>query len=206
MLHDLSTVARLGSRPSVKSGSGEVTPTTSLVIVGYPGSGKSTLAKVLGESAGIRVLEMGDLVRREAAEQSPPNEPMEYAAWVFGRRAPTYFVEILLRDLGHATQPVIVVGPRRPEELDLIRRSIAPVVCLALDVSKSVRRRRQRSRLEGPFHAELTGSWEHRDSVERGWGLDTVINSADHAVNGDEDLDRVAEQARLLWTGDPPNR
>lgn len=175
------------------------TPTASLIVVGYSGSGKSTIAAMLASATKLTALEMGDIVREDAAAHSPPREPLAHATAVFESGSVTRFAAMLAERVSGMTRPVIVVGPRRPEEIKLLRAAIGPAVCVGLSVDKATRRKRQRGRLENEFRPDFLRSWADRDEVERVWGLDTSLAQADFLIDGGAPLRDVACAVYGVW-------
>ncbi|MBY8878985.1 AAA family ATPase [Actinacidiphila acidipaludis] len=194
-MNEVSTTDGVGAEDDLAPGFG------SLVIVGYPGSGKSTLGSLMGRFTGHRVVEMGDVVRSAAASQSPPMPPMEYADLVFTEKdRPLHFAEKLIAGLRDHDDPLIVVGPRRTEELAVLRDVLAPVLVVGLRVDTAIRRRRQRARLRRAFRPAMLTEWEERDEVERGWGLDTTLAFADHVFDSGVPVEELAQNVLRVWT------
>jgi cytidylate kinase len=193
-------IARIGelnlaTEPSIEA----FTPIISMILVGYSGSGKSSVASMLARATDLLVLEMGDVVREEAAIVSPSVSAIQYANCIFSTKSPTYFALQLAKKIVDVRRPLIIVGPRRPEELEMLRASTEPSVCIALTADEVTRRGRQRERLDGDFDPELLKHWAYRDEVERAWGLDLTLRSADFSVDAVGPLRNVVAAVRDIW-------
>jgi len=199
MLSHRSTDRSGNPRAATQEALKPFTPTVSLILVGYPGSGKSSVAAMLVRAAHVPVLEMGDVVRIEAAQDACSGSAIEFADRIFRQGRSTYFAELLLKRVSGEPRPLIVVGPRRPEEVNLLRSSIGPVVCIALIAVEDARRSRQREKLAADSDPELLDYWQYRDGVERAWGLDLTIQGADILIDASGALMDVAYRVRRAW-------
>jgi hypothetical protein len=170
-------------------------PTRTLIIVGYSGAGKTTLGSLLHRDTGIPVIEIGKLVRAEAAAQIPPLSAPEYADWVFSQGDHLRFVRQVV--LSHrASRPLIVVGPRRPQELGYLRAELAPSITVALHTPAKIRASRGAD-LEA--RAEGLDGLRFRDETERTWGLDRTLEMADAIFDGLDSPEILAAKVRQLW-------
>lgn len=162
-------------------------PRPSLVLIGLSGAGKSAVASHLGKALDVPVIEVGSFVRAEA--KAKHRNPLEHADDVFRRGAYLHFVT---RVPVAGQRPLIVVGPRRPEEIRYLREALTPCVVTFLNASFDVRSLRKFGR------ASSTGL-RHRDSIELSWGFGLTERLADVTIDAEQDLSFVISAVREHW-------
>jgi len=160
----------------------------SLVLIGLSGAGKSAVAAWLGKTLSLPVLEVGSFVRAEA--KSKNRNPLEYANDTFRRGG---FLHFVTQVPGAAPSfPVIIVGPRRPEEIRYLREKVAPCVVTLLEASFDVRSMRK-------FGRAQSAGLRHRDGIELSWGFDSTRRLADVTVDAEQDFPTVVRDVRDGW-------
>lgn len=160
----------------------------SLVLIGLSGAGKSAVASHLGKALAVPVVEVGSFVRAEA--KAKHRNPLEHADEVFRRGAHLHFVARVPASAG--SRPLIVVGPRRPEEIRYLREELAPCVVTLLNAPFNVRSLRKFGRSE-------SAGLRHRDSIELSWGFGQTERLADITIDAEQDLRFVISAVREHW-------
>ncbi len=169
----------------------EVVASTAIVIVGLHSSGKTTLARRISTESGRIVLEMGDVVRAEAARRHARN--LVELAHSLLEAGPRFIVERTLDKAADAgDQGLIIVGPRTEPELIHLQSSLD---CLTVGVSTpdSIRRTRWRHR-----RLSFSDTWEDRERREQSWGTRELVGLCDVVVNGYDWARYAAEQVLAL--------
>lgn len=169
-------------------------PLPNLIIVGQSGAGKTTLATALGERTGLARVELGHIVRAEAAARGA-GSPLLYADQVFRRGDGAHFAARLVARLP-LCGALIFVGPRRPEEVNLIQRRVGSAVVVALDAPERVRVAR---RIEQAEHVGDDRWLERRDDTEAGWGLGELVSHADMLLDGTRPTQELVDLLLHEW-------
>lgn len=167
---------------------------TTLILVGRFGSGKSAIGQVLAKCTGLPHLEIGDLVRRKAAERG--RGALEHAQQTFAQGQHAEFVSMAVSEAKQAGLPCIVGGPRRPDELQYLRTMLRPTVAIGLSVSEEERDRRLDER--GQTH-ERRAQRVRRDTIEEAWGIGRAIEACDFLVASSGEVEVAAAQCLELW-------
>jgi len=172
-----------------------------LLLVGHFASGKSTVAMRLAERLGCQVVEVGDIVRSSAKAAGEPT--FRHAEQVLTSSQPLTFAYQAGERINAIEGLVVVVGIRRPDELSLLRK-IRPSLVVALSASPAIRRKRwQERQADGTRIAEVP--WDERDEVERSWGLDEVMKSAEVVIDANRPIDIVVDAVEQAWRTLSPN-
>jgi hypothetical protein len=170
-----------------------------VIIAGHSGAGKTTLAGMLGMRTGFAVAELGHIVRAEARAHGV-QPPLLYADSIFCQGAGTHFAAQLARRSPGGS--LIIVGPRRPDEVDLIQHRLGRAVIVALRTPERVRAERR-----GRSEQISDDRWlERRDEIEVGWGLERLVSSADLLLDGTLPTQELADVLLHEWirAGDLP--
>ncbi|HEV2781797.1 MAG TPA: AAA family ATPase [Actinophytocola sp.] len=167
---------------------------TTLILVGRFGSGKSTVGIALAKRTGLPYLEIGDIVRREAATHG--HSALEHARRKFTQGQHLAFVSMAADDAKKVGLPCIVGGPRRPDELDYLQEALHPTVAIALSLSGEERERRLAERDRGGEPEVERG---YRDVLEENWGISQTLAACDFSVASTGQPDLVVEQCLELW-------
>ena len=150
---------------------------------------------MLGMRTGFAVAELGHIVRAEArAHGAQP--PLVYADSIFCHGAGTHFAAQLARRSPGGS--LIIVGPRRPDEVDLIQHRLGRAVVVGLRTPERVRTKRR----TGPSEQISDDRWlERRDEIEVGWGLEQLVSSADLLLDGTLPTQELADVLLHEWMG-----
>lgn len=169
-------------------------------VCGMPGSGKGEFAQVLSNND-IPVRSMGDMVREEVARRE-----LEIAPEVFGIVAAdlrrefgddvlavrlTAAVDELLKD-----NPIVLIdGLRGTAEYDVFKSTWGKTFqSIAIVTEKQIRFARMAAR--GRSEDGGTATFEARDEREKGWGLESLIESADVQLENNLDLVHFQDEIR----------
>jgi adenylate kinase family enzyme len=167
---------------------------TTLILVGRFGSGKSTTGHLLARRTGLPYLEIGELVRRQAAEQG--RSALDHADQTFAQGQHSEFVSMAVSEAKRVGLPCIVAGPRRPDELQYLRAMLHPTVAIGLSVSEEERSWRLDERGQ---KNELYAERVRRDTIEEAWGIGRAIETCDFLVASSGQPEVVAAQCLKLW-------
>lgn len=164
-----------------------------IAVCGMPGSGKGEFADVIANE-GVPVLSMGDMVRAEVRRRSLEESPGIFGEIAAQLRA-EYGEDVLAVRLADAVdellqkhQLVLIEGMRGTAERTVFSaRWGERFESLAVQASADVRfaRIQHRGRSEDGDRA----SFEVRDAREIGWGLDQIIDEANHTIDNNQDLE-----------------
>ena len=166
----------------------------SLILVGRSGVGKTTTGRRLSDLTGTPYLEIGELVRRQAAERG--RDALHYAADQFAAGNPLAFVEIVVDEAWAWGVPCIIGGPRRLDELEHLKAQLTPALTIALDLSDDERLRRLR-------HRKITGNRGYvlaeRDLLEEKWGISKALLACDVHISSVPSPSLVATLCLKQW-------
>ncbi|WP_422615127.1 AAA family ATPase [Frankia torreyi] len=163
-------------------------------MVGYSGSGKSTVARLVGEKAGCRVIEFGDVIRSEAVRQGSVEPLWRLGQSLIKDQGPLWIADQVLRQSAPG-KTTIFVGARSALEVAHILRSI-PALVIGIDVPVEERMRRRLRR--GRSHESREGLAE-RDSVEAAGGIAGVLAYASVLVASSGSPDSDAREVLNKW-------
>ena len=174
-------------------------------VCGMPGSGKGEFAQILSND-GIPVRSMGDMVREEVARRE-----LDVAPEVFGIVAAdlrrefgddvlavrlTAAVDELLKE--HSI--VLIDGLRGTAEYDVFKSTWEDKFqSVAIVTDKEIRFERMAAR--GRSEDGGTAIFEARDKREKGWGLESLIDSADVRLENNQDIVHFQDEIRTWLNG-----
>lgn len=164
----------------------------SIILVGQHCVGKTTLARLLSRICGGRIVEMGDGVRMEAARLAR-TDLSEVAEGIL-QRDPDFLSRMAIRRCQASQQPVLIVGPRTPRELDFLIAELPDSITVGVLACDPVRHARWSSR---PHN--FTDTWaarEHRESV---WGTANLARACDVQVSSEDRLSAEARQVLIAY-------
>lgn len=172
-----------------------------IAVCGMPASGKGEFAAVLSES-GIPVLSMGDMVRAEVKRLNIEEYP-EVFGEVAQQLRQQYGDDVLAVRLCSAVdellkkhQIVLIEGLRGTAEFDVFHghwQSDFSTVAITADAEVRFHRIQSRGRAEDGDRASL----KIRDEREIGWGLDSLIERADHRISNELDLHSFVAKCQI---------
>ncbi|MFW6447980.1 MAG: AAA family ATPase [Halobacteriota archaeon] len=166
---------------------------TVFATVGYPASGKGEVATV-ARSLDVPVVTMGDVVRRACRARGLPITEANLgrvASALRDRDGPAAIAAgslPLVRATHAAYGAVLIDGIRTPDAIDLFREELGDAFTLvAIEAPFEIRLERVRERGRDAT-AEGEADLRERDNRERGYGLDAVIERADHRIENTDSL------------------
>jgi len=166
------------------------------VVTGMPGSGKEELLRVAIE-LGYKAVRMGDVVRSEAESYNVPMDDRGVGGFASDERAargPGIWAE---RCVPHLTDgDALIDGSRSMDEMRVFRRLMGDRIRL-LAVHASPAHRFERLKIRGRYDAPR--DWQEflsRDARELGWGVGSLIATADVMLVNDGRLEDFREAAR----------
>ena len=165
------------------------------VVTGMPGAGKEEFAQT-AVSLGYSLIRMGDVVRKEAANQGiimddrgvggfASDERRKHGADIWARRCLPY--------IEHNS---VIDGCRSLDEMSLFREKFGKdSILIAIEAPADLRFKRlqQRGRSDAPQTIE---EFKERDLREIGWGLADLIKCADDTIVNDDSLESFHEKVK----------
>lgn len=160
-----------------------------VVVTGMPGSGKEEFVQV-ALKRGYQVVRMGDVVREEAKLEGTGTSDQNIGGFAHSQRQSHGYDIWAKRAVRHVKSPDTVIdGCRGLMELAIFRKELGDdVVLLAIHSSPGTRfpRLRDRGRTDAPTTWE---EFENRDHRELGWGLGSLIATADRMIVNEGSLE-----------------
>lgn len=184
-----------------------------VAVTGYPSSGKS-IATRIAEDVGFHTVVMGNHIRRrtedmwgERIEMARSGESDETVSGVYGEFATEMrekhgygiVAEWCLEEIEQVRGDIFVDGMRSPEERTVFEESIEiELVYINAPASLRLQRMKDRGR-EGEDTFSATDILD-RDSRENDWGLNELVQSAEHTVHNCTTKDRYEKDLRELFS------
>lgn len=164
-----------------------------LVLAGQSGCGKSAIAQSLSSLLHLQVSEMGQEVRNRHQTANSNLPLVDFADFTFRTEGAHTFV----REVSNRVPPLddhILVGPRRPEELQYLAANHLNLALIWVDAPRSDRKSR---RTASPDDLRY---FAHRDELETDWGLLELREMADLRVaNEQKTLEELAKEIAQWW-------
>jgi len=169
-----------------------------LILAGMAGAGKTEFAEYC-RSRGVRVIQMGDLVRKRVNELGMELNSRNTARIAneerlkFGNEI--WAVRTAKMVMG---ENVVVDGTRSESEVSHFRNMFGKnAIVVAIFASSDTRyeRLRKRNREDVPI---TRGEFEERDRRELGWGLGNVIALADRFISNEGSIEEFREKIGQL--------
>lgn len=165
-----------------------------IAFTGLPGAGKSEAVEV-ARGRGVPVVRMGDFVFDETRRRGLPLEDRHVGRVADEMRRTQgmdYWArrtcDAILRD--HAVAPLVVVdGARNEEEVVAFRSRLGSDFELVAVLAGDRLRQDRLQRRGRPDDAASDEAFRNRDDRERGWGIDRIIEGADHKLVNEGNLD-----------------
>lgn len=181
---------------------------TIICIVGMPGAGKGTAVEALREK-GLPVVNMGDVVRREAEARGYKVTPENLGSVSIGLRKEFGDEEIARRcvaSIERALKPgsdVVIEGIRSLREVLYFRKKFkGDFYLIALHARPAVRFARLKSRGRGDDPRDWT-EFKERDHRELGYGMGSAIALADYMVVNEDSVEELKEKIRDIYESLP---
>ena len=178
-----------------------------IIITGMPGSGKEEVVKILNRS-GLPIFRMGDVVREHAAKSNVDMTDIGVGGYASSQREEhgkdvwaARTLELIRKNGGEgddASLDVVIDGSRSLFEITHFREHFkGDVYTIAVHTSPKIRfdRLKGRNRSDAPTSFE---DFQVRDERELGWGLGSLIATADHLVVNEGSLDEYRSEIRHL--------
>ncbi|MCX8204474.1 MAG: AAA family ATPase [Candidatus Nezhaarchaeota archaeon] len=165
-----------------------------ICVAGMPGSGKSLVAEV-ARGLGIKVVSLGDVVRKEAERRGLPTDGKTLGQLMVKIReelGSSAVAKLSLRELEEGVDVVVFEGVRSLAEVKAFKKRFKNTVIVA--VHAPPRSRLKRLKLRGRSDAPSSvREFKERDERELKVGLGEVLALADYVVVNDSTL-RVAKR------------
>jgi dephospho-CoA kinase len=179
-----------------------------ICIVGMPGAGKGTAVEVLREK-GLPVVNMGDVVRREAEARGYEVTPTNLGNVSIGLRKEFGEEEIARRCVASIERElksgsdVVIEGIRSLREVLYFKgRFRGDFYLIALHASPTVRFARLKARARGDDPRDWN-EFEERDHRELGYGMGSAIALADYMVVNEGSIEELKRKIRDIYEGLP---
>lgn len=164
-----------------------------ILVVGMPGAGKTMVIDV-ARRLGIKVYNMGDVVREEALKRFnviTPKTMVETSILLRKEYGPKVIALRTIEKIDKSLDLVVIDGARSLEELEEFKK-LGETVIVAVHASPRTRFQRllERRRNGDPTSYE---DFTRRDLVELGFGVGNLIALADYMIVNEstiEDLER----------------
>ena len=176
-----------------------------LAFAGMPFSGK-TEAVQLAKDKGIPIIRMGDLVwdevKKRGLELNDKNVGFvanemrkKHSKNIWAKRT---VKKIKSMDIGRL---IVIDGVRNLEEIDVFKKELGEdFVVIAIEVSDEARHKRAMTRDREDDSKDINRVKE-RDQRELGWGLGSLIASADIVIPNEGDIDGFRKQVKDILEG-----
>ena len=173
-----------------------------IAFAGMPCSGKSEAVRIAKEMS-IPVIRMGDMVWEEVTNRGLPlNE--KHIGTIANQMREDFGKDIWAqRTLEKITSfeksdYVVIDGIRNVEEIESFKKELGKdFIVIAVTASDETRRKRFLARGREDDSMD-TQDLEKRDKRELGWGLGTVITSADIVVSNEGGIDEFRDEIQKL--------
>ena len=173
-----------------------------IAFAGMPCSGKSEAVRI-AEEMNIPVIRMGDMVWEEVTNRGLPLDEKHVGSIAnqmreeFGK---DIWAKKTLERIStiEKTECIVIDGIRNVEEIETFKKQLGrDFVVIAVTASDETRQKRflQRGREDDSSNVQDLGE---RDKRELGWGLGTVIASADIVVSNEGGIDEFRNEIKKL--------
>lgn len=173
-----------------------------IAFVGMPASGKSE-ASAIARSLGIPVVNMGDVVREEAAKHglAPTDRNIGGTGTMLrkkeGMDAIAQRCVPRIRKLD--SRIVVIDGIRNIDEISHFKEQFgSDFMLVAIHTPPGLRLKRVQNRGRSD-DMESMGELEQRDEREKGWGLDKAIEMADITIENTSSLEEFQSKIKKLF-------
>ena len=171
-----------------------------VILTGMPGAGKSEVANAF-QSAGIPVIVMGDIIRKEVERRgmdvNPENNKLVMLE-LRNRDGPGAVAIRCVESLRNSDSEIVVIeGCRSLAEVDIFDDCVDEVCIVCVHSSPKARflRLKQRSRKDDP---QDWSTFRERDLREISVGLGAVIALSDIVVVNERTIEELRNESRTL--------
>lgn len=175
-----------------------------ICLVGMPGSGKGTVVEVFKEK-GLQIVNMGDVVRREAQKRGYEVTPANLGRVSMSLREEFGDEEIARRCAASiktglsAGSSVVIEGIRSLKEVMYFKEKFkGDFYLIAVHASPKTRFKRLKTRMR----EDDSGNWaefEERDRRELGYGTGSAIALADYLVVNEGSIEELKEKIKDIY-------
>jgi dephospho-CoA kinase len=171
-----------------------------IAVVGYPASGKGEFSRIAA-AAGIPVVVMGDIIRREAAKAGLGTSDAalgEMAVRLRRERGMDAVAHLTIEDVKALRAPLLLIdGLRGDAEVRLFRSRFPGFLLVGIvsDFANRLARSSARGRSDDLSKEE---DLRNRDLREEGFGLARALAEADRVLGNDGTLAEFEEKVRAL--------
>ena len=166
-----------------------------IILIGMPGAGKEEFAQT-AVSLGYSLIRMGDVVRKEAANQGIIMDDRGVGGFASDERQKRGADIWARRCLPYIEHNSVIDGCRSLDEMSLFREKFGKdSILIAIEAPADLRFKRlqQRGRSDAPQTIE---EFKERDLREIGWGLADLIKCADDTIVNDGSLESFHEKVK----------
>lgn len=169
-------------------------------VVGMPASGKGEFSRIAQE-AGIPVIVMGDMIRKEVREAGLEPNDTNFGATANRLRAERgmdAIAQLCVPEIRRLDAPLVLVdGIRGDTEVALFRKNFSGFTLISIEspFEKRLERIAARARSDDFTTADAL---RNRDERELGWGLGNALKQADINLKNEGTLDEFGNDVRHL--------
>jgi len=171
-------------------------------IVGLPGSGKGECSRV-AEQAGILVVTMGDVIRKEVKKAGlPPSDKNmgEISQRLRKEQGMGAIARACIPVIEKLQKPnVLVDGIRGEAEVHIFKNHFPHFVLIAIHADNDVRLSRLQNRKRSDDCITME-DLAKRDERETAWGLLNALAMADITLSNNGSLEEFEEQIKALFS------
>lgn len=170
-----------------------------ICIAGMPGSGKGVVAEV-ARSMGLKVVSMGDVIRREAEKGGLPANGKTLGRLMIEMRekmGASVVAELCLKELEERVDVAVFEGVRSLAEVEAFRRRFRRAVVIAVHAPPRLRFRRLKLRGRSDDPSSIK-EFRERDERELKTGLGELLALADYAIVNDSTLKAARRKAEKV--------
>ncbi len=164
-------------------------------ITGMPGAGKSTVARSFINSS-FRVLNMGDMIRREAEKQGLEATDANLGKIMLQLRKEHGLgavAHLIAKEIENDDRDVIVDGVRSMEEVRVLKNyGVVKILAIHAPKEKRLEYIKNRKRDDAPKTLE---EFEIRDKRELDVGIGEAISYADSIIMNDGSIEELQKKA-----------
>lgn len=182
-----------------------------IAVTGYPSSGKS-IATQIAEEVGFHTVIMGDHIRQKTEEmwedrlnRAKNNASDESVSTVYGKFATQMreehgngiVAEWCSQEIDNVDGDVFIDGMRSPEERYILENKF-DIELIYINSPASLRLERMRNRGRDGEDSFNASDIMDRDQRENEWGLNELVQSAEHTIHNCTTVEKYEEDLQNL--------